>query len=116
MKYIDDLAVFEKKFNTNIKKELQDHICEFYYRKLSGEKRHAYGTLMEDVIKYYWEPSDDEDAHKPSDEYVVYWDIEKKNFRQFSPDAFLELVKSYDTLDDFIKDNPKLEKKVKKAL
>lgn len=116
MKYIYDFAVFEKKFSTNIKDELQDHFCEFYYRKLDGEKRHAYGTLKEDFIKHYWEPSDDEDANKPSDEYVVYWDIERKNFRQFSPDAFIELVKTYDTLEDFIKDNHKLEPKVRKAL
>lgn len=113
MKYIDSYAVFENKHNANIKEELESGYCEFYYRKQDGSKRHAWGTLKHEFLKKVWKPS--KDTSKVSDGFIVYWDIKRKNFRQFHKDLFIGLEMKWDTLNEFIEANPKLKKRVEKA-
>lgn len=46
---------------------------------------------------------------------IVYWDIVRKNFRQFEKDSFIKLENVEDSLSDFIEKYPDLEDNVKLA-
>ncbi len=113
MKYIEEYSVFESKKSKDIQKELEDNYCEFYYRKENEEKRHAFGTLKPEFLEKVWSPSPNGE-HKGT-EFVVYWDIEKKGFRQFNRYSFIKLEYSTENLSDFLEKYPKLEKYVKVA-
>lgn len=114
MRYIDSYNIFESKHNSDIVDALQNGYCEFYYRKQNGKKRHAFGTLVPEFLDIVWTPSEDGEE-KDNPDYVVYWDIARKNFRQFEKDSFIKLENVEDSLSDFIEKYPDLEDKVKLA-
>lgn len=61
-----------------LRKAMKSGIVKFYYEKLSGEIRTAWGTLKEDLI-----PATSGDNRKKNDSVQVYYDNEKQSYRCF---------------------------------
>lgn len=61
-----------------LRKAMKRGIVKFYYEKLSGEIRTAWGTLKEDLI-----PATSGDNRKKNDSVQVYYDNEKQSYRCF---------------------------------
>lgn len=64
--------------NIKLKALLKDRVVEFYFKKVDGSIRQAFGTLKEGLIG---ETSGT--GRKPSDSVQVYWDTEKEEYRCF---------------------------------
>jgi len=117
MKIIESFAVFEKLLHKekSIRKALDSNFCVFQYIKKDGEKRKAFGTLKSDFISKWWKPSGEEspsiDALRLQG-YIQYWDIERKNFRQFTMDEGVHLLEEYATAEEMAEKYPELRKKL----
>jgi hypothetical protein len=61
-----------------LRKAMKRGVVKFYYEKLSGEIRTAWGTLKEDLI-----PATSGDNRKKNDSVQVYYDNEKQSYRCF---------------------------------
>lgn len=115
MKIIESFAVFEKLLHKekSIRKALDSNFCVFQYIKKDGEKRKAFGTLKSDFISKWWKPSGEEspsiDALRLQG-YIQYWDIERKNFRQFTMDEGVHLLEEYETAEEMAEEYPELRK------
>lgn len=64
--------------NAKLKKELGKRIVKFYFTKVNGEIREAYGTLKSELI-----PETKGDERKRNDTVQVYFDTEKSEYRCF---------------------------------
>ena len=64
--------------NAKLKKEFGKRIVKFYFQKVNGEIREAYGTLKSDLI-----PETKGDDRKRNDTVQVYFDTEKSEYRCF---------------------------------
>lgn len=62
-----------------LKKQLYTGIVRFYFRKVDGSMREAYGTLKESLIP----PVAGTDNRKKNDTIQVYYDTEKQEYRCF---------------------------------
>lgn len=60
-------------------KEMKKRTVQFFYQKVSGEIRQAFGTLEESVIADNVKGT----GHKPNDNLFTYFDKEKNEFRSF---------------------------------
>lgn len=68
-----------------LKEKMQTGIVKFSYRKVStGEVREARGTLCSKYFTY-----ESKGGKKPSDDVVVYWDLDKDAFRCFRKQEFI---------------------------
>lgn len=68
-----------------LREGMQTGIVEFSYRKVStGEVRQARGTLCSKYFTY-----ESKGGRKPSDDVVVYWDMDKASFRSFRKEQFI---------------------------
>lgn len=114
MMYVMSYKLFESKINKKeeVVNTLKNNYCEFNYTKKSGEKRHAFGTLKDDFLKSVWTPSPNS-VPKKNLLYVVYWDLKRKNFRQFNINNFSGFKNYFEYIDDFVKEYPKIEKYIK---
>ena len=65
--------------NTKLKKELGKRIVKFYFQKINGDIREAYGTLASDKIPAIAGT----DNRKRNDSVQVYFDTEKQEYRCF---------------------------------
>lgn len=54
-------------------------IVKFYFQKVDGTIREAYGTLNPAIIP----ATDSDNGRKPNDTVQVYWDTENIGFRSF---------------------------------
>lgn len=52
---------------------------QFFYQKVNGEIRQAFGTLRDEVINTIVK----ETGRKPNDNMFTYFDTEKQEFRSF---------------------------------
>lgn len=113
--YIDSYDIFEAKSVTlkYIKKSLDENFCVFMYRKKNGEKRYAYGTRRRDFIKKRWKPSPN-GTRKLSPFTIVYWDLGKKNFRQFRTGSFLKMVDKNPDIEKFANDHKEIYHKLRR--
>ena len=117
METIKSFAIFEKMLHKekSIRKALDANFCVFQYIKKNGEKRKAFGTLNRDFVSKRWKPSG---ISSPSIDalqsmgYIQYWDIERKNFRQFNMDDGVDLITEYSTAEEMAEDYPFLRKKL----
>lgn len=109
--HVYSYSVFESRQIKNIISALKNNYCEFYYKKQNGKTRHAFGTLKPEFLKEVWEPS--EVKTNDDNDNIVYWDIVKKNFRQFDVSDFIELTHTESNIKDFEEKYPELEKKLK---
>ena len=115
MRYIDSYAIFESKAVTlkYIKKSLEDNFCAFMYRKKNGDKRYAFGTLRYDFIKKRWSPSPN-GTKKKSPFTLVYWDLARKNFRQFRIGSFIKMIDKDPDLETFAGRHKEIYHKVRR--
>lgn len=64
--------------NFKLKKEMQTKIVKFYFQKVNGEIREAWGTLSPDLM-----PKTEQNQCKQNDTVQVYFDTEINEFRCF---------------------------------
>lgn len=64
--------------NAKLRLAMRQRIVKFYYRKVDGSMREAYGTLKEILI-----PAVAETNRKKNDTVQVYYDTERQEWRSF---------------------------------
>lgn len=62
--------------NIKLKVAMKQRIVKFYFQKVDGSIREAYGTLKENLI-----PATSGDNRKRNDTVQVYFDTEKQEYR-----------------------------------
>lgn len=65
--------------NIKLKASMKDRIVKFYFQKVDGSIREAYGTLKESLLP----PTNGADNRKKSDTVQTYFDTEKSEYRCF---------------------------------
>lgn len=73
--------------NFKLKAEMGKRIVKFYFQKIDGSIREAYGTLEESRL-----PQLQGTGRKPSDSVQVYFDTEKEEFRCFKKANLLRFI------------------------
>ena len=73
--------------NYKVRKAMANRIVKFYFIKISGEIREAYGTLKSDII-----PQTAESGRKKNDTVQVYYDYEKQAWRCFKRANLLRMA------------------------
>lgn len=71
-------AMKEAWLNMKLKLQLKQKIVKFYFQKVDGSLREAYGTLKTELI-----PETKGDDRKKSDTVQVYYDTERQEYRCF---------------------------------
>ncbi|MDD6210525.1 MAG: SH3 beta-barrel fold-containing protein [Bacteroidales bacterium] len=61
-------------------KEMKNSTVQFFYQKVNGEIRQAFGTMRDDVIS---DKIKGNDNRKKNEDMFTYWDCEKDSFRSF---------------------------------
>lgn len=64
--------------NMKLKAAMKQRIVKFYFTKVDGSVREAYGTLKENLI-----PATNGDNRKKNDTVQVYFDTERQEYRCF---------------------------------
>lgn len=64
--------------NMKLKMQMKQKIVRFYYRKVSGEIREAFGSLQESLL-----PETKGTGRKPNDTLFTYFDTERGEYRSF---------------------------------
>ncbi|MEG1401255.1 SH3 beta-barrel fold-containing protein [Bacteroides sp.] len=64
--------------NIRLRTKMQQGVIRFYYRKVSGEAREAFGTLKESMM-----PQTKGTGKKANDTLQVYYDTERNGYRSF---------------------------------
>lgn len=64
--------------NFKLKREMRSGIVRFYFLKVSGETREAWGTLNPEIM-----PQTEGSGRKPNKTVQVYFDTERNAFRCF---------------------------------
>ena len=62
-----------------LKAQMKQRTVQFFYRKVNGEIRQAFGTLKDEVISSIVKGN----GRKPSDNLFTYFDTERNEFRSF---------------------------------
>lgn len=71
-------AMKEAWLNMKLKLQMKQRIVKFYFQKVDGSIREAYGTLKTELI-----PATSGDNRKKSDTVQVYYDTERQEYRCF---------------------------------
>ena len=74
--------------NVKLKAELKKRIVKFYFQKVDGSIREAFGTLAEDKIP----AATGESNRKKNDTVQVYFDTEREEYRCFKKANLLRLA------------------------
>ena len=64
--------------NIRLKKEMAKRVVKFYFQKVDGTIREAYGTLNTSVL-----PQSNGSGRRQNDTLQVYYDTERQEFRSF---------------------------------
>ena len=64
--------------NVKLRTAMNNRIVKFYFQKVDGSIREAYGTLKDNLI-----PSTNGDNRKRNDTVQVFFDTEKQEWRSF---------------------------------
>ena len=62
-----------------LKAQMKQKTVQFFYQKVNGEIRQAFGTLRDEVINTIVKGT----GRKPNDNMFIYFDTEKQEFRSF---------------------------------
>ena len=62
-----------------LKIQMKKRTVQFFYMKVSGETRQAFGTLVDEVLEANVKGT----GRKPNPNLFTYWDCEKEEFRSF---------------------------------
>ena len=73
--------------NVKIVAEMEKRIVKFYFQKVDGTIREAFGTLMQSVI-----PQIKDAERKKNDTVQVFFDTEKEEWRCFKKANLLKIV------------------------
>lgn len=73
--------------NIKLKATMKSRIVKFYFQKVSGEIREAYGTLAENVV-----PPTLGTGRKPNDTCQTYYDTEKAEWRCYKKANLLRIA------------------------
>ena len=73
--------------NIKLRAALNKRICKFYFQKVDGSLREAYGTLKAELI-----PQTKGDERKRNETVQVYFDTEKQEYRCFKKANLIKLV------------------------
>lgn len=65
--------------NFNLVRRMHSEVVRFYFRKVDGTLREAWGTLRNDLVP----PVEGNDTRKKNDTVQVYFDTEKNEWRCF---------------------------------
>lgn len=65
--------------NMKLKASMKERIVKFYFQKVDGSIREAFGTLKESLLP----PTNGTESHKRSETVQVYFDTEKSEYRCF---------------------------------
>nr|DAV59067.1 MAG TPA: hypothetical protein [Caudoviricetes sp.] len=65
--------------NFKIVRRMQTDVVKFYFQKVDGSIREAWGTLREDIVS----PVNGNPHHKKNDTVQVYFDTERQEWRCF---------------------------------
>lgn len=73
--------------NMKLKFAMKQKIMKFYYQKVSGEIREAYGTLKDNIV-----PTIQGTGRKPNETLFTYFDTERSEWRSFKRANLLKIV------------------------
>lgn len=73
--------------NMKLKVALKQRIVKFYFQKVDGSLREAYGTLKENLI-----PATSGDNRRRNDTVQVYFDTEKQEYRCFKKANLIKMA------------------------
>lgn len=73
--------------NMKLKLAMTQRIVKFYYQKVSGEVREAYGTLKESIM-----PATQGTGRKANDTVFTYFDTERESWRSFKKANLLNVL------------------------
>lgn len=73
--------------NVKLRAALNKRIVKFYFQKVNGEIREAYGTLKTELI-----PETKGDDRKRNDTVQVYFDTEKSEYRCFKKANLIKIA------------------------
>lgn len=73
--------------NIKLKAEMKKRIVKFYFQKVDGSIREAYGTLKEDLL-----PRHEESGRKKNDTVQTYFDSEVEGWRSFKKANLISIV------------------------
>lgn len=73
--------------NMKLKAAMKQRIVKFYFKKVDGSIREAYGTLKENLI-----PATSGDSRKKNDTVQIYYDTEKQEYRCFKKANLLNIA------------------------
>ena len=63
-----------------LKIQMKKRTVQFFYQKVNGEIRQAFGTMKDEVIA---DKIKGNDTRRKNDDLFTYWDCEKEAFRSF---------------------------------
>ena len=73
--------------NMKLKAAMKQRIVKFYFKKVDGYVREAYGTLKENLI-----PATSGDNRKKNDTVQVYFDTERQEYRCYKKANLLNIA------------------------
>ena len=73
--------------NMKLKAAMKQRIVKFYFKKVDGSVREAYGTLKENLM-----PATSGDNRKKNDTVAIYFDTEKQSWRSFKKANLLNIA------------------------
>lgn len=73
--------------NMKLKAAMKQRIVKFFFKKVDGSIREAYGTLKENLI-----PATSGDSRKKNDTVQIYYDTEKQEYRCFKKANLLNIA------------------------
>ena len=74
--------------NAKLVRAMKDRIVKFYFQKVDGSVREAFGTLNETLIPAHT----DGNGRKKNDTVQVYFDTEKQEFRCYKKANLLKIA------------------------
>ena len=72
-----------------LKKQMLKGIVQFFYTKVDGSTRMAWGTLKADLLP---KQAEDSKQKKSNDTVFSYWDTDKQAFRSFKMINFINIA------------------------
>lgn len=73
--------------NIKLKEDMNKRIVKFYYQKIDGSLREAYGTLQTKIL-----PPTQGSGKKRNDNIFIYFDTEKSEYRSFKRANLIKLA------------------------
>ena len=69
-------------------KAMQPKVVQFFYQKVNGEVRQAFGTMQEEVIHDKVKGT----GRSKNEDLFTYWDTEKEAFRSFKKFNLIKII------------------------